>query len=340
MQTFQLSTKLCFGDGALAALRELPIQRALLVTDPFFAENGTAARIAELCKGEVQVFSEVQPDPPLSLVARGVALLQDFKPDTLIALGGGSAIDCAKGMLSLGKDRPYFVAIPTTSGTGSEVTSFAILTHQGVKHPLVEAALRPDLAVLDDSLLQRLPKSLIADAGMDVVAHCVEAVAAKGASPLTQALAVSAYETVVKLLPVSYEGDSSVRGSIHCAATMAGIAFDQAGLGACHALSHALGGLFHIAHGKLNGILLPHVMEYNRDYAPYKLLGSNASFSITRLRRRLQLPQSLTEAGIKREAFLSKLDDLCAAALSDPCSHSNPRPVSKDAYESILRACL
>ncbi len=340
MQTFQLSTKLCFGDGALAALRELPIQRALLVTDPFFAKNGTAARIAELCKGEVQVFSEVQPDPPLSLVARGVALLRDFKPDTLIALGGGSAIDCAKGMLSLSGRELYFVAIPTTSGTGSEVTSFAVLTHEGVKHPLVEKNLRPQLAILDDSLLQGLPKGLIADAGMDVIAHCVEAVAAKGASSVSHALAVSAYHTTMKLLPQSYEGDVSVRGAIHCAATMAGAAFDNAGLGACHALSHALGGVFHLPHGKLNGILLPHVMEFNRSHAPYPLLGSNPIFAVTRLRRRLQLPASLTEAGLPRDKILQQAGAICKAALADPCSQGNPRPLSEGDYLALLRASL
>lgn len=340
MQEFVLSTRLCFGANALDALKMLQAERVLLVTDKFFAENGTASRICALCGCASKIFAKVQPDPPLSLIAEGVEQMREFSPDVLIALGGGSAIDCAKGMLSMSGSAAKTVAIPTTSGTGSEVTSFAILTHEGVKHPLVEEHLRPALAILDDSLLEKLPKGLIADAGMDVVAHCIEAVAAKNASPFTHALAVSAYQTVAELLPRSFDGDTSVRGAIHCAATMAGIAFDNAGLGACHALAHALGGAFHLAHGRLNGILLPHVIHYNHDFAPYHLLGPNLRFAVSRLRRRLQLPASLTEAGLKREDVLREADAICTAALNDPCTKGNPRPLTKEDYCSLLRACL
>ncbi len=340
MQEFVLSTRLCFGENALDALKTLGAARVLLVTDQFFAQNGTAERICALCGCETQIFSKVQPDPPLSLIAEGVRQMQQFCPDALIALGGGSAIDCAKGMLSMSGSEAKFVAIPTSSGTGSEVTSFAILTHEGVKHPLVEEKLRPYMAILDDSLLRQLPKGLIADAGMDVIAHCIEAVAAKNASPFTQAMASSAYRMAAEYLPRSFDGDVSVRGAIHCAATMAGIAFDNAGLGACHALSHALGGAFHIAHGRLNGILLPYVIQYNSAHAPYSLLAPNLRFAVTRLRRRLQLPESLTAAGLKREEVLKQADSICAAAMNDPCTASNPRPMTREAYHSLLRACL
>lgn len=340
MQEFVLSTRICSGEHALDALKTLRAERVLLVTDKFFADNGTAERICALCGCETRIFSKVQPDPPLSLIAEGVEQMQSVAPDVLIALGGGSAIDCAKGMLSMSGSEAKFVAIPTSSGTGSEVTSFAILTHEGVKHPLVEEKLRPYMAILDDSLLQKLPKGLIADAGMDVIAHCVEAVAAKNASPFMQAMAVSAYRTAAELLPRSYDGDGTVRGSIHCAATMAGIAFDNAGLGACHALSHALGGAFHIAHGRLNGILLPHIIQYNSAHAPYYLLAPNLRFAVTRLRRRLQLPESLTAAGLKREEVLKQADSICEAAWNDPCTAFNPRPMTHEAYHSLLRACL
>ncbi len=340
MQNFQVSTKLHFGNDALSVLNELEGKRVFLVTDPYFNENGLAEKIGKLCKGQVEIFSRVVPDPPLSVVAEGLAQMQKFGANVLIALGGGSAIDCAKGMVSVGKDRPYFVAIPTTSGTGSEVTAFSILTHEGTKHPLVDPSLRPDMAILDDSLLEKLPPSLIADTGMDVIAHCVEAVGGKRSSPFTQAFAVSAYERVMKLLPESFEGDKSVRGEIHCAATMAGIAFDHAGLGICHGLSHVLGGQFHLPHGKLNAILLPRVMEFNKDYAPYQLLGSNPIFAVTRLRRRLRMPQSLSEAGIQRQTVVSQLDALCEAALADPCTATNPRPLTMEDCRGILRACL
>ena len=181
MQSFVCGTRLCFGADAPAALAGLHAERVLLVTDPYFAENGTAARYAAAFPGaQVEIFSDVAPDPPLSLVAQGVARLQALRPDTLLALGGGSAIDCAKGIAALGGLPVRLVAVPTTSGSGSEVTSFAILTQDGVKHPLVDPALRPELAILDPALLEALPPRLIAESGMDAVSHCVEAAAARG----------------------------------------------------------------------------------------------------------------------------------------------------------------
>ena len=340
MNEFHCGTRLICGPDALQVLKTLKAERVLLVTDPFFAKNGVADRIAALCNGTTEVFSKVQPDPSLALVAEGVEQMQKVSPDLLLALGGGSAMDCAKGMLSLSGSKAQFAAIPTTSGTGSEVTSFAILTHDGTKHPLVDPALRPHVAILDDSLLEKLPPALVAEAGMDVLSHCVEALAAKKASPFSNALAIHAFRTAAQLLPRSYGGDSSVRSAIHCAATMAGMAFDNAGLGACHALSHALGGAFHLPHGRLNAILLPHVIQWNRNFAPYSLLCSNLPFTLRRLRQRLQLPSTLTEAGLKREAVLAQIDALAEAAMADPCTQSNPRPTSKQDYINLLRACL
>lgn len=346
MREFVLGTRLWFGENALEGLKTLGARRVLLVTDRFFEENGTAQRICALTGAECEVFSRVQPDPPLTLVAEGVAALRAFGADTLVALGGGSAIDCAKGILSLGGSDARLVAVPTTSGTGSEVTSFAILTHDGVKHPLVEEQLRPAVAVLDDSLLAALPPALIADAGMDVLAHCLEAVAAKNASPFSDAFAMHAFQTALSLLPASYHGETGVRGALHCAAAMAGVAFDNAGLGACHALSHALGGAFHLAHGRLNGILLPHVLEFNAQTCsePYARLAAacglhgvrGLSFALERVRRQLQLPSTLSEAGLSREAVLAAADGLCRAAADDPCAASNPRPVTPEALRTLL----
>ena len=340
MQTFQLKTQLCFGDDALQVLGTLAGKRYFIVTDPYFAKDGTAQRVAALCKGETEIFSGVQPDPPLSTVAQGLARMQSFGADTLIALGGGSAIDCAKGMVSIGENRPFFVAIPTTSGTGSEVTSFAILTHDGVKHPLVEPGIRPDMAILDDSLLEKLPATIIADGGMDLIAHCVEAVVAKNGSPISRSLGVTAFHTAMKLLIPSFEGEKKVRRDLHLAATMAGVAFDHAGLGLCHALSHALGGRFHVPHGRLNGILLPHVMAYNREVCSYSILGENPTFTVSRLARRLRLPRTLPDAGVKAADVLDAMDSLCEAALADPCCATNPRTPTLTDCKGILRACL
>lgn len=243
MERFCCTTQVVAGDGALAALRDMGIGRLLVVTDPYFMKNGTAERIAGLSGApQVAYFDEVTPDPSVELVARGTSQVKTFEPDTILALGGGSAMDCAKAM-------GYFsgvpvVAVPTTSGSGSEVTDFAILTHDRVKHPLVDEKLRPKAAILDPALLESLPESLIADAGFDVLSHALEAYVAKNAGAITDALARDAFCTAFGALPASFGGNRSVRGRIHTAATMAGIAFNQAGLGLCHAMSHSLGGLF------------------------------------------------------------------------------------------------
>lgn len=350
MHIFSLPTRLVYGADALSVLKEWQGQTALLVTDPYFTKNGTAQRLLSGFSPESRVFSEVTADPSVALAAKGARLLEECRPRVLLALGGGSAIDCAKGMLAVSETEAELVAIPTTSGTGSEVTSFAILTHEGVKKVLVEERLRPKMAILDETLLQSLPSSLIADAGMDTLCHALEAAAAKKATPFSDALAISALNTVLSLLPASFEGDKGVRGEVHCAACMAGIAFDHAGLGACHALSHALGGRFHLPHGRLNAVLLPQVLEFNlqKNLALYNRLAKACGlssarglvFAVRRLRRQLKLPQSLTGAGIPREQLLQELSSLCETALADPCTASNPRSPTRADYAAILRKCL
>lgn len=350
MQTFQLSTTLYFGADALSRLRELKPRRSLVVADPYFCENGKAQEILTLLGGEGQVFSQVQPDPSVEQVAQGVRLMEEFQPDLLLALGGGSAIDCAKGILWGSSHKARLIAIPTTSGTGSEVSSFAVLSHGGNKEPLVDGSLRPHMAILDDSLLQSLPKGLIADAGMDVAAHCLEAVASRNASAFTTALAGYAFHKCLQLLPASYAGDKSARRQIHEASAMAGIAFDNGGLGLCHGLSHALGGLFHLPHGRLNGILLPHVLRFNlpaaraayTELARLCGLGSTGAllFALERLRKRLELPDRLSRAGLDRSQVLSRMEELCAMAAADPCCQSNPRTASTEQLAAIVRQAL
>ena len=296
-------------------------------------------------------FSPTSRPIPRSLwLAQGVARLQALRPDTLLALGGGSAIDCAKGIAALGGLPVRLVAVPTTSGSGSEVTSFAILTLDGVKHPLVDPALRPELAILDPTLLEALPPRLIAESGMDAVSHCVEAAAAREASPVTDALAHSACRTLLRLLPRSFAGETAVRGDVHLAASMAALAFDNAGLGACHALAHALGGRFHVAHGRLCAMLLPHVIAHHaaEDPHPYAALAAACGLpgvrgltgTIVRLRARLGLPASLTEAGVPREAVLEAETDVLKAALADPCAAQAPAPLTHDALQALLRQVL
>lgn len=355
MEQFYCTTRLFFGPDALQALRQVQAAKAMVVTDRFFFENGSAERIGQMLPGcSAAYFSGVLPDPEVLLVAEAAAQLEKSGATVLIALGGGSVLDCAKAMAYFAKKRPMLIAIPTTSGTGSEVTSFSILTHEGVKHPLVDESLRPDWAILDETLVSTLPPSLVADTGMDLISHVLEAIAAKNATPFTDALAFHALTTAFQLLPRSFEGDCAVRGRIHAAATMAGLAFDRAGLGMCHALSHALGGRFHIAHGKLNAVLLPAVLQFNASsvlnrYADAaRACGINFSNDqmafrslmqqLKQLRRTLKLPQTLAQAGISPASVKEHCSALADSAMADLCLSTNPISPTRGQLEGILEA--
>ena len=341
MKNFEAATRVIAGDGALKVIEEFGARNLLIVTDPYFYENGTAARIGKLSgAAQVEFFHKVQPDPSVELAAEGTAVVKACNPDVIVALGGGSAMDCAKAMTYFSQTQATLIAVPTTSGSGSEVTDFAILSHGGVKHPLVDRRLRPKAAILDSSLLQQLPKKLIADTGFDVLCHAAESYVATGSGMITEALALDAFRTAYGLLPASYAGDGSVRLRIHTAATMAGMAFTQSGLGLCHALSHALGGMFHVPHGRLNAILLPAVIGSNAHAAGEKyaklamgagmggsaqtLAVRNLRNALIRLRRELDMPDTLSQAGVDIRKLRQNMDALTAAALEDPCCRTNP----------------
>lgn len=353
MEQFYCKTKIISGAGAVDALEELRAKRLFLVTDPFFYDNGTASRVAAAAKAEaVEIFHKVAPDPTVELAAEGTAAVREFGPDAIVALGGGSAMDCAKAMAYFSGCGAKLAAIPTTSGSGSEVTDFAILTHNHVKHPLVDRRLRPDLAILDSQLLDKLPAKLVADAGYDLLSHAVEAYTAAGAGAITDALAAEAFCTAFAALPASYAGRTEVRLKIHMAATMAGMAFTQAGLGLCHAMAHSLGGAFHVPHGRLNAILLPAVIGTNAYGAGEKYarlarlagLGGSADTvavrnlknALIRLRREMGMPATLVQAGVDPRQVWSRTPELVKATLEDPCCKSNPVGVEDFMVRRIL----
>ena len=353
MKEYGCKTKLIWGTGAVSSLQDLGIKKLFLVTDPYFMKNGTAQAVAEKANAQaVEIFGDIAPDPTVSLAARGTARVKAFGPDVLVALGGGSAMDCAKAMVYFSGLPIRLVAIPTTSGSGSEVTDFAILTHEGVKHPLVDSRLAPEIAILDDALLQQLPPSLVADTGFDVLAHALEAYVGKKASPVTDALAKDAFSTAFAYLPASFAGRTDVRLSIHMASAMAGMAFTQAGLGLCHAMSHVLGGMYHIPHGRLNAILLPAVIGCNAYAAgdKYAEIARSAGFGgsaetvavrnlkngLLRLRRELGLPPSLAQAGIAPREIWRNTDKIVKAVLADPCCLTNPIKVEDFMVRKVL----
>ena len=355
MKTFACRTRIISGPGSLSVLKELGIRRLLVVTDPYFMKNGQANMVAELAKAEkTEFFHKVMPDPTVELAAEGTALVRQLQPDTIVALGGGSAMDCAKAMAYFSGVQARLVAIPTTSGSGSEVTDFAILTHNQVKHPLVDKRVQPEVAILDSDLLKELPPSLIADAGFDILAHAGESFVATGAGAITDALAKEAFSVAFGALPASFHGNTGVRQAIHTAATMAGMAFSQAGLGLCHAMAHVLGGMFHVPHGRLNAILLPAIIDCNTPVAAAKYaalaraagLGGSADAmgvrnlknGLIRLRRELKLPQTLQQAGIDPQQVWHKSKEIVRAVEEDPCCKTNPVTVEDFMIRRVLEA--
>ena len=375
MARFTLPRNLYHGKGSIEVLKTLQGKRAMVCVG-----GGSMKRFGFLDKVvsylqeagmEVEVFEGIEPDPSVDTVMRGAAAMQKFQPDWIVAMGGGSPIDAAKAMwvkyehpettfedmikpfgLPQLRNKARFVAIPSTSGSGSEVTDFAILTHDGVKHPLVDRKLLPDMAILDSNLLDSLPKSLIADAGFDILAHALESYVATGAGAISRALAADAVKAVFAHLPDSFAGDTGARLPVHQAATMAGIAFSQSGLGLCHAMSHALGGQFHIPHGRLNAILLPAVMEANAAANPlYAHLARGAGLggaadtvavrnlknALVRLRKELNLPATLSQAGIPPREVRQAADTIVSAALADPCSATNPVKPDEKTVRHILQ---
>ncbi|MBQ3000676.1 MAG: iron-containing alcohol dehydrogenase [Oscillospiraceae bacterium] len=349
---FYCKTRIFAGQGILKELKTLNMGRVMLVCDPFFVQNGWTQKIQHLSgAAQFEIFDEISPDPTAVLAAKGTAKMNAFCPDTVIALGGGSAMDCAKAMVYFAEKTARLIAVPTTSGSGSEVTDFAILTHDGVKHPLIDEKICPEAAFLDSDLLETLPKTLIADCGFDVLSHAAEGYAATKATPFTDALAESAFATVLQKLPDSFGGDTSCRLEIHCCATMAGISFTRAGLGLVHALAHSLGGEFHIPHGRLNAILLPAVIEHNKAARhKYANLARRAGLSgvsdtvavknlknaLYRLRQELNMPDTLIAAGISPAELWNKREKIITAALHDPCCNTNPQPVTEETVRFVL----
>ena len=358
MDTFTLKPILYFGDSALSALEALSGRRVLLVTDEFLARrSGLLERVETHLKGcALSVFDAVKPDPSLQLVAQGVHALRQFGPEVVLAFGGGSPMDCAKAMRHFAGGPPLPLwCVPTTAGTGSEVTSFAVLTDTdaGVKYPLVDGALLPDAAVLDASLLSGVPQAVTADTGMDVLTHAAEGCVARKATPFSDAMGEKAFSMAWRSLSPAHAGDSAAKGEMLLASCLAGISFNAAGLGICHALAHALGGRYHIPHGRLNAMLLPHVIAFNSadkaaadEYArlaglcglaksPRALMGG-----VRRLRAGLGMPEKLTACGVEGQTLLADLDSIAETALADVCAPGNPRPAAREDLKDILKELM
>lgn len=336
------------------------IKRAFIFCDPFmFQSKKTDLIVSKLAdmNAEYQIFADVVPDPDMNVIQKGLNQLNYFKPDTDFAIGGGSAIDTAKAVVHLyatmhGITRPRLIALPTTSGTGSEVTSFAVVSDRdaGTKYPLIDSEMIPDVVFLDPMLTATVPPSITADTGMDVLTHGLEAFVSVKANDFTDAMAEKSIRTVWDYLErcVTDGGDMDARAHMHNASCMAGTAFNTASLGICHSMAHALGAQFHLPHGRCNAVLLPIVIEYNaglelpgesdallRYLEIARLLGISAGTNkatihvmvrqIRELMKRIGIPVHFSELNIEKESFLNAIDSMTESALKDRCTVTNPR---------------
>lgn len=376
MNDFKIKTDIIYGENSIDNIENIQGKKVFIVTDSTMIKTGTITKITYMLDNigvDWILFSDVRPDPTMAIVEAGLRKLVDFVPDTVITLGGGSSIDTAKAIIYFYKsllarvtDREFekkldFIAIPTTSGTGSEVTSYSVITDDvtGLKIPLVDDNMLPTVAILDSNLTRTVPKHVAAHTGMDVLTHAIEAHVATGRSEFTDAYAIKAIELVYKNLLSIYNDDEKVedikRCNLHKASTMAGIAFNNAGLGINHSLAHALGGKFHLPHGMTNAILLPYVIRYNsRDEKTKEKYGEISKMlgfpdmdkdllvealikSIEVLKEKMNIPRNLIEAEIMEDNFLNALDEVAEKAMGDFCTSTSPVPVNEEELKKILK---
>lgn len=406
MQWFKIPNKIYFEAGSISYLEKMQdITRAFIVTDESMVKLGYVDKILYHLRNRngyvhSEIYSEVEPDPSFDTIQRGVERMREFAPDVIIALGGGSPIDAAKGMWlfyehpetdieglklkfmdirkraykfpNLGK-KAKLVAIPTTSGTGSEVTSFAVLTdkQREIKYPLADYELTPSVAIIDPDLVMSLPKQITADTGMDVLTHAIEAYVSNMASDFTDGLAEKAIQLVFQNIREAYHhGDNRrAREKMHNSSTIAGMAFTNAFLGINHSLAHKIGAEFHLPHGRINAILLPYVIKYNAQqptkfvsFPKYEYFIADQKYAdisrkmnfpaytneegvysliqeVKKLNEDLGIPRCFRDAGINEQEFLSKVDMLAERSFEDQCTSANPRlPLVSELKEILLQS--
>lgn len=400
MQWFKVPSKIYFERDSIQYLKSMKdAEKVMIVTDRSMVDLGFVDRITDQLRQRrnkvmIQLFTDVEPNPSLQTVQRGTELMRSFQPDTIIALGGGSPMDAAKVMWlfyeqpevdfrdlvqkfmdirkrafkfpQLGR-KAKFVGIPTTSGTGSEVTPFAVITDGDIKYPLADYSLTPTIAIVDPALVMSVPAHVAADTGLDVLTHATEAYTSILANDYTDGLALQAIKLVFENLEKSVkEFDEVAREKMHNASTMAGMAFANAFLGICHSMAHKIGGKFHTIHGRTNAILLPHVIRYNGTrptkvatwpkYTNYvadkrfqniaRILGLPATTpeeavesyakAVHDLAVRCGVKMSLREQGIDEQEFLDARRELALNAFEDQCTPANPRLAMVEDMEEIM----
>ncbi|HBI6979154.1 iron-containing alcohol dehydrogenase [Clostridium perfringens] len=376
MARFTLPRDIYHGKDSLEVLKSLEGKKAFIVIG-----GGSMKRFGFLDKVlsylkeanmETKVFEGVEPDPSVETVMKGAKEMEEFNPDWIVSIGGGSPIDAAKAMwifyeypdftfekaivpfgLPKLRRKAKFVAIPSTSGTATEVTAFSVITDYKakIKYPLADFEITPDIAIVDPSLAETMPEKLVAHTGMDALTHAIEAYTASLRSNFTDPLALKAIEMVNMHLVNSYKGDMEARGEMHEAQCLAGMAFSNALLGIVHSMAHKVGAVFHIPHGCANAIFLPYVIKYNRkacedryaNIARHIGLKGESERELTdalidlinKFNKELNIPSSMKEYGIDENEFKANLKFIAHNAVLDPCTGSNPREVDDETMEKL-----
>ncbi len=384
MSRFTLPRDLYYGKGSLDVLKTIKGKKAIVVVG-----GGSMKRFGfldKVCNNlkeagmEVRLFEGVEPDPSVETVMKGAAAMREFEPDWIVSIGGGSPIDAAKAMWVFYeypnttfeeiiqpfsfpelRQKARFLAIPSTSGTATEVTAFSVITdyQKGVKYPLADFNITPDVAIVDPELAETMPQTLTAHTGMDALTHAIEAYVSTMNSPFTDPLAMRAISMVFEYLPDSYNGDKNAREQMHYAQCLAGMAFSNALLGIVHSMAHKTGAAYstgHIPHGCANAIYLPYVIQYNAKDATAKqryadiartvgLIGDDDQLvkalceKIDSYNVRLNIPKTLKEFGVNEEEFLQKLPSVAELAVGDACTGSNPRSITPAQMADLLKCC-
>lgn len=380
MARFTLPRDLYYGKGSLENLKNLKGKKAIVVVGGgsmkrfgFLDQTVNYLKEAGL---EVELFENVEPDPSVETVMLGAEAMRKFEPDWIVSIGGGSPIDAAKAMWAFYeypetsfedlitpfsfpelRTKARFVAIPSTSGTATEVTAFSVITdyQKGIKYPLADYNITPDIAILDSTIAETMPGYLTAHTGMDALTHAIEAYVSTLHAPFTDPYALTAIKMVFDYLEKSYQGDVDAREQMHYAQCMAGMAFSNALLGIVHSLAHKTGAAFstgHVPHGCANAIYLPYVIQYNQKEAEVRyaeiarFIGINGSSDaeltqklidkINQINKDLEIPASLKEFGIEEEEFNQKVAAIASNAVEDACTGSNPRTVNPEQMKQLL----
>lgn len=381
---FTLPRDIYYGEGALEELKNLEGKKAILVLGGGSMKRfGFVDRVLALLKEagiETQLFENVEPDPSVETVMKGAEAMRAFEPDWIISMGGGSPIDAAKAMWAFYeypetsfedlitpfnfpklRKKAKFLAIPSTSGTATEVTAFSVITDyaKGIKYPLADFNITPDIAIVDPELAETMPPSLTANTGMDALTHAIEAFVSTLHTPFTDPLALQAISMVIKYLPDSYKGDKKAREEMHYAQCLAGMAFSNALLGIVHSMAHKTGAAFatgHIPHGLANAMYLPYVIKYNaKDADTLKRYAKIAQYAglkgasdeellselcdkIVAYDKMFGIPTTLKEAGVDEAEFKEKIAEISKNAVGDACTGSNPRSIDPATMEKLFTA--